>query len=127
MDDSHPQALCLDQFYADFENALGQDWDVILVEGIFVLWEERILSRLDLKLFVDCDPDERLSRRVKRHLACGDELDEILERYVNAVKPRHMTYVEPAKWNADLILNGFCMPPLQLEILSDWIKKSAAK
>ena len=63
---------------------------------------------LDLKVFVDCDPDERFARRVLRNLSFGQHLGEITSRYVQAVQPRQKEYVEPTKWKADIILNGFC-------------------
>lgn len=121
IDDNHPQSLNFEQFYIDFEEALKEDWDVILVEGVFVLWDEKILPHLDLKLYVDCDPDERMARRIKRHLSFGEDLDEITERYIHAVKNRHMEYVEPTKWKADFILNGFQMPSLGISVVAAWI------
>lgn len=123
VDDNHPNTLDLEKFYADVETAVADEWDVILLEGIFILWDEKILPLLDLKIYVDCDSDERFVRRIKRHISFGQEFDEITERYVQAVMPRQREYVEPTKWKADLILNGFLMPALGVEIILNWIYK----
>lgn len=127
IDDNHPLSLDLDKFHLDIEEAILEDWDVILVEGIFALWDQKIIPLLDLKLYVDCDSDERIIRRIKRHLEFGQNLDEITERYVQAVQPRHMEYVEPNKWKADIILNGFQMSPLAYEMIITWIYKMVSE
>lgn len=80
------------------KQAMTEDWELILVEGVFALWDEQLTPFLDLKLYVYCDSDERLVRRIKRHLKIGQDLTEITERYVQAVQPRHMEYAEPTKW-----------------------------
>lgn len=123
VDDNHPDCLNLDKFYSDLEKTISEDWDVILIEGIFTLWDKKILPLLDLKIFVDCDSDERLVRRIKRHNSIGQSFDEITQRYIQAVQPRQKEYVEPTKWKADIILNGFQMSSLGIEIILTWIYK----
>lgn len=123
VDDNHPDCLNLDKFYIDLEKTISEDWDVILIEGIFTLWDKKILPLLDLKIFVDCDSDERLVRRIKRHNSIGQSFDEITQRYIQAVQPRQKEYVEPTKWKADIILNGFQMSSLGIEIILTWIYK----
>lgn len=123
VDDNHPDCLNLDKFYSDLEKTISEDWDVILIEGIFTLWDKKILPLLDLRIFVDCDSDERLVRRIKRHNSIGQSFDEITQRYIQAVQPRQKEYVEPTKWKADIILNGFQMPSLGIEIILTWIYK----
>jgi uridine kinase len=71
-----------------------------------VLWDEEILSMLDLKLYVDCRPDERIVRRLRRNMTWGLSFDEIASVYLDMVRYRHDEYVEPTKWRADFILNG---------------------
>lgn len=123
VDDNHPDCLNLDKFYSDLEKTISEDWDVILIEGIFTLWDKKILPLLDLRIFVDCDSDERLVRRIKRHNSIGQSFDEITQRYIQAVQPRQKEYVEPTKWKADIILNGFQMSSLGIEIILTWIYK----
>lgn len=123
VDDNHPDCLNLDNFYSDLEKTISEDWDVILIEGIFTLWDKKILPLLDLKVFVDCDSDERLVRRIKRHKSIGQDFDAITQRYIQAVQPRQKEYVELTKWKADIILNGFQMSSLGIEIILTWIYK----
>lgn len=126
-DDNHPAALDLDRCCRDVVEALGGEWDVVIVEGIFTLWEPRLSALLDLKVYVDCDSDERMARRIRRHLAYGQELEEITERYVQAVQPRQQEYVEPSKWKADIILNGFCMPAAGIDMIAGWLRTRLAE
>lgn len=123
VDDNHPDAFDWDKFCADVEKARKQDYDVLLLEGILVWHEERIRSLLDLKVYVDCDADERLVRRIRRHQSFGQSFEEITDRYVQAVQPRQRQFVEPAKWDADLILNGFYAEGQGIEILAEWIRR----
>lgn len=79
--------------------------DVVVVDGILLFADERLRQRLDVKVFVDADADIRLVRRIKRDMASrGRPLDEILEQYVNTVRPMHMQFVEPSKRWADIIV-----------------------
>ena len=79
--------------------------DVVVVDGILLFTDERLRQRLDVKVFVDADADIRLVRRVKRDMASrGRPLEEILEQYVNTVRPMHLQFVEPSKRWADVIV-----------------------
>ena len=79
--------------------------DVVVVDGILLFTDERLRLRLDVKVFVDADADIRLVRRVKRDMASrGRPLEEILEQYVNTVRPMHLQFVEPSKRWADVIV-----------------------
>lgn len=79
--------------------------DVIVVDGILLLVEQRIRDRLDIKVFVDTDADIRLLRRIQRDLAQrGRPLEEILDQYLTTVQPMHLQFVEPSKRYADLII-----------------------
>ena len=79
--------------------------DVVVVDGILLFTEERVRQRLDVKVFVDADADIRLVRRIKRDMATrGRPLEEILEQYVNTVRPMHIQFVEPSKRWADVIV-----------------------
>ena len=79
--------------------------DVIVIDGILLLVDERVRSRLDVKVFVDTDADIRLIRRIRRDMAArGRPLEEILEQYLTTVQPMHLQFVEPSKRYADLII-----------------------
>ncbi|HRN53687.1 MAG TPA: uridine kinase, partial [Gemmatimonadaceae bacterium] len=79
--------------------------DVIVIDGILLLVEERIRARLDIKVFVDTDADIRLIRRIRRDMARrGRPLEEILDQYLTTVQPMHLQFVEPSKRYADIII-----------------------
>lgn len=78
---------------------------VIIVEGILILTMPRIRSLFDIKVYIDCDSDERLIRRLKRDLADrGRDLKEVLDRYQSTLKPMHQQFIEPTKAYADVII-----------------------
>jgi uridine kinase len=78
---------------------------VILVEGILVFVDERLRRLFDIKLFVDTDADLRVFRRIRRDLEQrGRTFASIREQYYATVRPMHLTFVEPSKRFADLII-----------------------
>ena len=79
--------------------------DVVVVDGILLFTDERVRQRLDVKVFVDADADIRLVRRIRRDMATRNRpLEEILEQYVNTVRPMHLQFIEPSKRWADVIV-----------------------
>ncbi|KRZ58755.1 Uridine-cytidine kinase 2-B [Trichinella nativa] len=79
--------------------------DVVLVEGILILYSSEIRDLLDMKLFVDTDPDTRLARRVMRDMnERGRDLETILYQYLNFVKPAYEEFCLPTKKFADVII-----------------------
>lgn len=78
---------------------------VMLVEGILVLSNAEIRELFDIKIYVHTDSDERLIRRLKRDTTQrGRDLEEVLNRYQNTLKPMHEQFVEPSKEFADIII-----------------------
>jgi uridine kinase len=79
--------------------------DVVVVDGILLLADERVRGLFDVKVFVDADPDIRLVRRIKRDMSERDRpLEEILHQYLTTVRPMHQQFVEPGKRYADIIV-----------------------
>lgn len=79
--------------------------DVIILEGLFVLENELIRSRLDIKLFVDTDADIRFIRRLTRDVnERGRTLDSVISQYINTVRKMHNEFLEPSKRYADVII-----------------------
>ena len=82
-----------------------QPAEVILVEGILVLADSELRQRLNLKIYVDTDPDLRLARRLERDITeRGRSVDSVLDQYFATVRPMHLEFVEPSKRYADLIM-----------------------
>ncbi|MCD4690320.1 uridine kinase [bacterium] len=78
---------------------------IILVEGILVLAVEMIRERLDIKLYVDTDADERFIRRLRRDMVMrGRTAEQVIEQYLHTVRPMHLQFVEPSKRYADVII-----------------------
>jgi uridine kinase len=78
---------------------------VIIVEGILVFTEPALREQMDIKIFVDTDPDIRLMRRIRRDLEQrGRTFQSVSDQYDRTVRPMHIEHVEPTKRWADLIL-----------------------
>jgi uridine kinase len=78
---------------------------IIIIEGLLVLWDESLRAMLDIKVFVDADPDVRILRRVVRDIEQrGRTIRSIRDQYLRTVKPMHEAFIEPSKKYADLIL-----------------------
>lgn len=78
---------------------------IILVEGILVLEDERLRQRMDIKVYVDTDADERFIRRLRRDLVeRGRSIDSVIDQYLGSVRPMHLQFIEPTKRYADVIL-----------------------
>ena len=81
--------------------------EVILVEGILVLYDERLKELMNIKIYVDADADERILRRVIRDVKeRGRDVEGIAKQYLTTVKPMHYIFVEPTKYSADLVINS---------------------
>ncbi len=77
----------------------------IIVEGILIFTDSELRRRMDVKVFVDTDADDRFIRRVRRDLSeRGRTLESVIEQYLTTVKPMHLEFVEPSKRYADVIV-----------------------
>lgn len=87
------------------EVILVEPKDVIILEGILVLEDERLRDLMDIKLFVDTDADLRIIRRLFRDIKeRGRSMDSVIDQYVNVVRPMHNQFIEPTKRYADIII-----------------------
>ena len=81
--------------------------EVIIIEGILVLYDERLRNMMNIKIFVDADADERILRRVVRDVKeRGRDVEGIAKQYLTTVKPMHYIFVEPTKYSADIVINS---------------------
>jgi len=103
---NHPDAVDTDKLCKDFTAAISDETnDIVLIEGIFSFYFDKIREQLDVKVFVDLKSDERIYRRIKRMIKY-ESLDEIAFRYLDTVRYRHDEFVEPMRWHADIVING---------------------
>jgi len=78
---------------------------VIVVEGLFALYDADLRDMMSLKIFVDTASDVRFIRRMQRDIAeRGRSLESIVSQYLDTVRPMHKQFIEPTKRNADVIL-----------------------
>ena len=78
---------------------------VIIIEGIMTLLNKKLRDMMDLKIFVDTDPDERLIRNIQRDtIDRGRTVSMVVDRYLKVLKPMHEQFIEPTKRYADLII-----------------------
>lgn len=78
---------------------------VIIVEGILIFSKKKVRELLDIKVFVHADSDERLIRRLRRDIQeRSRDMDEVLQRYQETLKPMHDQFIEPMKEYADIII-----------------------
>ncbi|MCM3730846.1 uridine kinase [Fictibacillus nanhaiensis] len=79
--------------------------DVIILEGILILEDERLRDLMDIKLFVDTDADVRIIRRMVRDIRDrGRTLESVIDQYTSVVRPMHNQFIEPTKRYADIII-----------------------
>lgn len=97
--------------------------DVVIVEGILVLTEPIIRDMLDIKVFVDAEPDDRLIRVIARDcIERGRTPEIVINRYQEVLKPMHCMYIEPSKRFADLIIPQGGSNIVAINLLTDYIE-----
>lgn len=78
---------------------------IILIEGILIFTHRQLRDLMDIKVYVDTDPDVRFIRRLARDMnERGRTLDSIVKQYLDTVRPMHLEFVEPSKRYADIII-----------------------
>ena len=97
--------------------------DIIILEGILVLEEEKIRNLLDIKIYVDADEDERFIRRLVRDTKeRGRTMDSVIEQYLTVVKPMFLQFVEPSKRYADIVIPQGGLNDVAIDIIVSKIK-----
>lgn len=97
--------------------------DVVIVEGILVLTDPVLREMLDVKCFVDADPDDRLIRVISRDcVERGRTPMMVINRYQDVLKPMHCQYIEPSKRFADLIIPQGGTNTVAIGLLTDYIE-----
>ena len=107
------------------ETVLVKPAPVIIVEGILVLCNPELRSLMDLKVFVDADPDDRLIRVINRDIVeRGRTVSMVMERYEHTLKPMHEQFIEPTKRFADLIVPQGGNNHIAIDILTKYIENN---
>jgi uridine kinase len=99
--------------------------DVLIIEGILCLTNKELRDLMDIKIFVDCDSDIRLSRVIQRDLQeRGRDVSEVLARYEKTVRPSHIQFIEPSKRFADIIIPQGGRNQIAIRILTNHINQT---
>lgn len=101
---------------------------VIIVEGILILTNPLMRKKLDIKVYVDADPDDRLIRIIRRDIEeRGRSYKEVLAHYEKYVKPMHLLFIESSKRYADIIVPQGGANHIAIDILASRIKMKLAE
>lgn len=96
---------------------------VIIVEGILVLTNPRLRKKMDIKVFVDADGDDRLMRIIRRDIEeRGRSFHQVLQHYERYVKTMHLQFIEPTKRYADIIVPQGGQNKVAIDLLSSRIR-----
>ena len=99
--------------------------NVIIVEGIMALYDQKLRELMDLKIYVDAAPDERLLRVIQRDIAeRGHPLEMLIEKYRNVLKPMHDEFIEPTKLYADIIIPRGGDNVKAIEMMTQYIRSA---
>jgi uridine kinase len=100
---------------------------IVIVEGILIFTDPRLLEQMDIKVFVDTPDDVRFIRRLRRDLAeRGRTVESVIEQYIATVRPMHMQFVEPSKRHADVIIPEGGHNLVSIDLLSGKIRERLA-
>ena len=96
---------------------------VTIVEGILIYTSAELRSRCNVKVFVDADDDDRLSRIMRRDIIDrGRDVKDVLRHYHTFVKPMHLQFIEPSKRYADIIVPQGGENHVAIDILASKVK-----
>jgi uridine kinase len=100
---------------------------IVIVEGILIFSDPRLLEQMDIKVFVDTPDDVRFIRRLRRDLAeRGRTVESVIEQYIATVRPMHQQFVEPSKRHADVIIPEGGHNLVSIDLLSGKIRERLA-
>jgi len=100
---------------------------VVIVEGILIFAEPRVLDLLDVRVFVDTPDDIRLLRRLKRdHDERGRTYERTMDQYQRTIRPMHFEFVEPSKRHADIIIPEGGQIGVSVEFLCGLVRERLA-
>lgn len=132
---NHPDSVNWTRLLSDLEELMRQTDgpNVILLEGLMVLQVESVRERLDLRLFVELDADERALRRLLRDMSGARGIADpagIATYYRECARVGHAQFVEPSRVYADLIVRGDAnwerLRPLLLAVINDRLVRAPA-
>lgn len=110
------------------EKVTQEPKDVIIIEGMFGLYSEKLRELMDIKIFVDTPSDLRILRRLLRDInERGRTVESVINQYITSVRPMHEKYIKPTKQYADIIVPDGGYNDIAIDILITKIKSILAK
>ena len=106
---------------------IEENIQIILLEGIFALYDQKIRDLMEIKIFVDTPSDIRILRRIKRDINKRKRtIESVVEQYNKTVRPMFIKHVKPTKEYADLIIpyggkNKICIDTIVTKIKKYYI------
>jgi uridine kinase len=101
---------------------------VVIVEGILIFAEPRVLDLLDVRVFVDTPDDIRLMRRLQRDInERGRTFERTLDQYRRTIRPMHFEFVEPSKRHADIIIPEGAQTGVSVEFLCSLVREKLSE
>jgi uridine kinase len=100
----------------------------VIVEGILIFAEPRILDLLDVRVYVDTPDDIRFIRRLQRDISeRGRTVESVIGQYYRTVRPMHHEFVEPSKRSADIIIPEGGQQEIGVEFLCSMVREKLTK
>jgi uridine kinase len=101
---------------------------VVIVEGILIFAEARILDLLDVRVFVDTPDDLRFIRRMQRDISDrARTVESVVAQYFATVRPMHHEFVEPSKRHADIIIPENANTDIGIDFICTKIREEVGK
>ena len=101
---------------------------VVIVEGILIFAEPRVLDLLDVRVFVDTPDDIRFIRRLQRDIAeRGRTTESVIAQYFRSVRPMHIEFVEQSKRHADVIIPEGGQQEIGIEFLCSMVREKLSE
>jgi uridine kinase len=109
------------------ETLLIEPKPIVIIEGILIFVDTRLLEQMDIKVFVDTPDDIRFIRRLRRDVAeRGRTVDSVIEQYLATVRPMHIQFVEPSRRYADVIIPEGGHNLVSIDLISGKIRERLA-
>jgi uridine kinase len=97
---------------------------IVVLEGILIFSEPRVLDLIDIRIFVDTPGDVRLMRRMRRDIEeRGRTWQMTLDQYERTIRPMHFEFVEPSKRHAHIIIPEGSNSGITIEFLCGMIRE----
>ena len=102
--------------------------NVILVEGILLLADEKLRSSFDIKVFIDTPLDICLLRRIQRDVTeRGRSLQSVGQQYEATVRPMYHEFIQPSKEFADVVVTGGGRNRVAIEMVKQSIRSALSR